>query len=406
VSARKERGFASKAAVAALALASLSCSRTTELLPTPVEACVAPGPPIRIGGTDAQSCTGALAARYGRYALCSCNDLTLTGMLAVGGPGGPQKPGGAPGPGAPAPLSSISAVGTDGNLRVNDLTEVEGSLVTAGTREATFVRGGHVQGNLRGGGGFTTMTTMGVWVSGEMSSAGDVSGLFKVVGGPLRVPSSATVTPDVQSMGVARQPVSVPGPCGCGASSAPDLVAAVAERKTRNLNPTLSFPVELLASVEEPEALDIPCGEFYLPELRATDAGSLELRVHGRAAIFVAGDVHLGNNLTVTLDEGAELDLVVAGLFDMTGGVFGSSASPARVRLWVGGTRVSLPPNVQFSAAVYAPDAVFSAGLNLRFSGSLYVGALSVSGDVRIAYDPRVTQGGALCGAPPPMPVD
>jgi hypothetical protein len=55
-------------------------------------------------------------------------------MLAVGGPGGPQKPGGAPGPGAPAPLSSISAVGTDGNLRVNDLTEVEGSLVTAGTR--------------------------------------------------------------------------------------------------------------------------------------------------------------------------------------------------------------------------------------------------------------------------------
>lgn len=406
MSAREERGSASKAAVVALALGALSCSRTTELLPMPVATCVAPGPPIHIGGTDAQSCTGALAARYGRYALCSCNDLTLTGMLAVGGPGGPQKPGGAPGPGAPAPLSLVSAVGTDGNLRVNDLTEVEGSLVTAGTREATFVRGGHVQGNLRGGGGFTTMTTMGVWVSGEMSSAGDVSGLFKVVGGPLRVPAAATVAPEVQSMGVARQPVSVPGPCGCGASSAPDLGAAVAERRTRNANATLSFDAALLTNVDGPETLDLPCGEFYLPELRATDGGALELRVHGRAAIFVAGDVHLGNNLTVTLDDGAELDLIVAGVFDMTGGVFGSSASPSRVRLWVGGGMLSLPPNVQFSAAVYAPAAVFSAGLNLRFSGSLYIGALSVAGDVRIAYDPKVTQGGALCGAPPPPPVE
>jgi hypothetical protein len=369
-------------------------------------ACVAPGPAIRLGGTDAQSCTGALAARYGRYALCSCNDLTLTGMLAVGGPGGPQKPGGEAGPGAPAPQSFVSAVGTDGNLRVTDLTEVAGSLVTAGSREATFVRGGHIQGNLRGAGGFTTMTTMGVWVSGEMSSAGDVSGLFKVVGGPLRVPAGVQVAPDVQSMGVSREPVHVEGPCGCGAASAPDLVAAVAERKTRNANQSLSFSVDLLSNVAAPEALVIPCGEFYLPELRSTDAGRLELRVQGRAALFVAGDVHLGHSLFVTLDEGAELDLVVAGLFEMTGGVFGSSSSPARVRLWVGGRTVSLPPNVQFSAAVYAPDAVFSAGLNLRFSGSLYVGALNVSGDVRIAYDPKVAQGGALCGAAPPSPVD
>ena len=35
------------------------------------------------------------------------------------------------------------------------------------------MHGGHVQGNLRGAGSFTTMTTMGVWVSGEMVSGGE-----------------------------------------------------------------------------------------------------------------------------------------------------------------------------------------------------------------------------------------
>jgi hypothetical protein len=391
----------------ALAFTSFACTQTTELLPTPVAACVAPGPPIRIGGTDAQSCTGALSASFGRYALCSCNDLSLSGNLGVGGPSGPKGPGGSPGPGAPAPLAFKAAVGTDGNLRVMGLTEVEGSLVTAGTGLATFVRGGHIQGNLRGGGSFTTMTTMGVWVSGEMSSAGDVSGLFKVVNGPLRVPAGAVVAPEVQSPGLSRQPVGVASPCGCGAASAIDLTAAVAERRTRNANATLSFSDQvLLGEIEDPVTLDIPCGEYYWPSLRAAESAAVELRVHGRAAIFVAGDAWFGNNFIVTLDEGAELDLVVAGSLFTRGLVFGSPSSPARMRLWIGGITASLPDQIQFGAAVYAPSAVFSAGPNLKFSGSLYVGTILVPGEVHISYDPMVTQSGALCGVAAPPPVE
>lgn len=396
---------------AAAAVAALACSRTTELLPTPVTACVAPGPPIRLGGTDAASCTGALSARFGRYALCSCSDLTLTGILGVGGPAGPAKtqggpgPNGGPGPAAPAPRVFTASVGTDGNLKVAFMSEVAGSLITAGTRDATFVHGGHIQGNLRGGGGFKTMTTMGVWVSGEMTSSGDVSGMFRVVGGSLRVPSGAVLAPEVQAMTVVREPVAVPPPCNCGAAPAIDLAAAVGERRARNANATLAFPETLLADVHDPETLDLPCGEFWVPEIRTAGTGvTLELRVHGRAALFVGGDVHLGDTFTVTLDDGAELDLVVAGSLYTMGRVFGSPATPARTRLWVGGATVSLPGHIQFGAAVYAPMAVFSASEDLRFSGSLYVDTFSVEGDVSISYDPEIPQAGALCGvAPPPI---
>jgi hypothetical protein len=391
-----------------------ACTQTTELLPASKPACTGIGPAIHLGGPAKESCSGALAARFGRYALCTCNDLNLTGGgLYISGPGAPLptkgQPG--PGPGASAPRVFAASVGTDGDLRVGadgdprvgPMTEVGGSLVTAGQGRAVFVHGGHVQGNLRGAGSFATMTTMGVWVSGDMVSGGDVSGMFKVVGGPLHVPAGAVVTPDVQSMGVVRETVSVPPPCGCGATQVLDLVAEVEARRLNNANRDLT---EVLADVEEPQTLDLDCGEYYLPTIQSGPSASITLKVHGRAALFVAGDVRLGNNFAVVLDQNAELDLVVAGQFDTMGRLFGSPATPARTRLWVASKTVSLPDQIQFSAAVYAPDAVFSAGASLDFSGSLYVRTALVAGDVRIAYDPSVTLAGEACGVAPPQPVE
>jgi hypothetical protein len=396
-----------------LGAGALGCTRTTELLGGPaVPACVGTGPPIRLGGPAAADCTGALAARFGRYALCTCTELAPMGGLFVqplGPPGKQPGPVNGPGPAAAAPRAFVAAVGTDGNFRVGHLAqsggvviEVAGSLIAAGADGATFVHGGHIQGNLRGAGPLTTMTTMGVWVSGEMVAGGDVSGMFKVVGGPLHAPAGATIAPDVAPMmGVVRETVAVSPPCACGATSSLDLPAEVAARKA-NATPFAA----VLSEVDGPQTLDLRCGEFYLPEIRTADGAPLELLVHGHVGLFVGGDVHLGSNFTVTLDDGAELDLVVAGNFDTRGRVFGSPTTPSRTRLWVGSTIVSLPDEIQFGAAVYAPNAVFSAGSGLSFSGSLFVGTLHVAGDVRLAYDPRVTEGGQLCGAPAPTRVE
>jgi hypothetical protein len=403
--------------IALLGVPGAGCSRTTELLPATTAACSGLGPPVHIGGTGPQSCSGALAARFGRYALCSCNDLILTsGGLFVGGPGGPPGHGPAEDldPGAPAPRAFTASVGTDGNLRIGTeqdppgpMTAVAGSLVTAGNGRATFAHGGHVQGNLRGAGSFTTMTSMGVWVSGEMVSGGEVSGLFKVVGGPLHIPPGAALAAEVQSMGLAREEIPVPPPCGCGATPALDLPAAIAERKTKNANASLPFADELLTTdVRAPQTLDLPCGEYYLSAIQTMPGAPITLRVHGRAALFVAGDVRLGDNFAVALDDGAELDLVVAGAFDTRGRVFGAPMAPARMRLWAASRMMALPEQIQFGAFVYAPNAVFSAGANLSFSGSLFVNTVLVTGDVRVAYDPTVTLEGDTCGVPPPPRVD
>ena len=72
----------------------------------------------------------------------------------------------------------------------------------------------------------------------------------------------------------------------------------------------------------------------------------------------------------------------------------------------MGSTTISLPDQVQFGAAVYAPDAVFSAGIGLTFSGTLFVDTLSVTGDVRVIYDPTAPQAGQSCGGATPAPVE
>jgi hypothetical protein len=392
--------------VALAGVAALACSQSTELIAARAAQCMAPGPAIHLGGTGDAACSGAIAAQAGRYALCSCNDLNLKGNLWVGSAqsaGQAQMPG--PGPNGPPPRSFFTAVGTDGAARVPGLTDINGTFLAAGVGDVQFAHGGHIQGNVRAGGNLVTMSMMGFWISGDAYAAGDVSGRF-VVNGPLHVPGVATVNADVQSGGVAREAVSVTSPCGCDATPAFDVAAAVAARAHANDNQTLSFTADVLAGATTTQTLDWPCGEYYLPELRSDKNGALEFRIHGRVGLFVAGDVRLGDNLNITLDPGAELDLVVAGSFYTTGLIFGSPATPARTRLWVGSTVVSLPDQIQLGAAVYAPGAVFTAGGGLAFSGSLFVGTLLVDGDVRITYDPAVTLGGQACGLAPPARVE
>jgi hypothetical protein len=388
--------------VAALALPTVGCRETTELIGTP-PVCAAPGPIVHLGGTDDPACAGAVAARHGRYALCTCSDLIVTGGLSVNVPrtgGGPQAP-----PGGPPAPSFLAAVGTDGSANISEFTHVRGSLVAAGAGGTLLRSGGMVFGNLHSGGRLSTLAKVPVFIAGDAFVNGDVDGAF-VVQGAVRLPASATIAPEVRAGAVSPETVPVAAPCGCGNGPAFDIVAAVASRKTKNANPSLGFSDTQLAGVSATETVDWPCGEYYLNEIRTDQNAALEFRIHGHVGIFVAGDVQLGDNLHVSLDPGAELDLVVAGSFYMTGRVFGSPATPALTRLWLSSTTISLPDQVQFGAAVYAPNAVFSAGLGMTFSGTLFVDTLAVAGDVRITYDPTAPLAGQSCGAAPPAPVE
>jgi hypothetical protein len=389
--------------VAALGVASYGCTETTELIAAP-PVCVAPGPIVHLGGTENSTCAGAVAAVGGRYALCTCSDLTLTGSLSVNPPKDMRGPATTPGA-PPPPPSFLAAVGTDGSASISGFAHVRGSLVAAGVGGVLLANTGMVSGNVRSGGGLRTLAKMPFLVAGDAFVNGNVDGPFAIQGS-IHLPSTSAIAPDVQGGSVMQEPVSVSPPCGCANGPAFDIGAAVAERKTKNANASLGFADTQLASESNTETIDWPCGEYYLSEIATDQNAALEFRVHGHVGIFVAGDVRLGNNLHVTFDPGADLDLVVAGSFFMTGRVFGSPATPALTRLWVASTTVSLPDLVQFGAAVYAPAAVFSAGVGMTFSGTLFVDTLSVAGDVRITYDPTAIQAGQSCGVAAPAPVE
>jgi hypothetical protein len=396
---------ATVATSALLAAAAVGCTRTTELFPSLTAACTAPGPVVHLGGDGDASCAGAIAANLGRYALCTCTDLVVTGNLDVGVPSGAGGAPGRPPPGPPPPPSFLTPVGSDGSIQVVGITRTKGSVISAGASDLVFGRGGFVGGSVHAAGALTASPMMELLVAGDAYVNGAIGGRVNIQG-TLHVPTGAQLSLGTRAHDIVPETVTVDSPCQCGAGPVFDVAAAVAARKDKNADDALSFPVSLLADLGSNETLDWGCGEYYVPAIQTADGTTLDMRVHGRVGIFVAGDLRLGGNFTVSLDPGSELDLVVAGSVFTTGRVFGSPATPSRTRLWVGSTTVSLPDVIQFGAAVYAPSAVFSAGAGMTFAGTLFAGTLSVSGDVHITYDTSATAGGQSCGLGPPPSVE
>lgn len=403
--------------------ATFGCSRSTELITLPPAECAVANPVVHLGGTDNAHCAGALAAQFGRYALCSCNDLILLADLFVGELGkprpvppsrdSPQPSDGGTGGGPPAnggqhshPPNAMDgspgAVGVNGDVKVKGPTLLTGTMVVS-SADGITLSGGNIQRNLRSEGSVSTDAPFSV--GGDLFSGADVSGPFSI-GTELHLPASGTVGPNVQSPGVIREEVTVDSPCRCEDGPLFDIAKEVTAHAADNANQTVSFTGLFADEVHDSQTFDWPCGSYYLPGIRSGEAASLEFRIHGHVAIFVDGDVRLGDDLVVTLDRGAELDLVVAGSFYMMGRIFGATKSPASFRLWVGSTTISLGDQIQFGAVVYAPQAVLSAGVSLTMNGSVFVQTVNAADDVNIYYDSNAAAGGAICGVAPPDPVE
>ena len=152
-----------------------------------------------------------------------------------------------------------------------------------------------------------------------------------------------------------------------------------------------------------PTVVDIPCGHYALSAIDAQQA--VRLVVHGRALLAVAGNVFLRAGLTVVLDPDAELDLLIGGRLETSGGLPIGSASPARFRIWVPGPQVVVfddRPTV--GAIIHAPKAVVTAAAGLDLSGGLLAGSL-LSGQMSLHYDQAVLSSGGSCGEPTATPV-
>jgi hypothetical protein len=345
-------------------------------------ACTNPGPPIRFAAGD-DMCAGAVAARQSRYALCTCLPLVLGGNLSSDS-------------GTMMMQVHSAAIGSDGEVQVGGSANVGGALTAAGAKGINIFRNSTTGRAVRSGGPVSAPSSL--FVSGDLYTAGDALGRINV-GGTLHLPESANIGASVTAARVMREPVTVDPPCNCTAGPVIDITALIAAHAMRNDNAHFGADPASLAKLGGPTTLDISCGEYYIPSISTPAGADLTLRVHGQAAIYVAGSVALGRGLSVQIDPQAQLDLLVAGDFKAQDGSVGSLFNPSRVRIWVAGSSVQLQGFSSLYGFLYAPSAVLSAGFSLSMTGAAVVQGVSAQ-DVHAHHDRGLLAGGTACGQP------
>jgi hypothetical protein len=354
------------------------CTQRIDLLASnSATSCATSGASIPLG--PGVPCAAALAEKIFSHALCACSDLTLPGGLYTHGqpmipPVGPMMPPG-------------SGVASDGSVAASGAVQLFGGLDAAGANGVQLGGAATVLGDLHSGGpvGTTQLLTVG----GDLFARGNLDGRIDV-NGDIHVVPSAVVGPSVAGRMIVREPVVVLPQCGCGGGPALDVAALAHARADANDNAAIGLAATAFARSGAATALDLPCGAYYLSALASNAA--LTLRVHGRAVLFVDGDVTLGN-LQAMLDAGAELDLLVAGSLSVA--ALGAS-TPSSMRVWVGGSSLRIGSGM-LGALLYAPTAVLSTDGSggLTTMGALFVKGLNVSGDVDVRFDRKI---------PPPAP--
>ncbi|MFP2924665.1 hypothetical protein ACLESO_05495 [Pyxidicoccus sp. 3LG] len=349
--------------------------------------CAGRGPPIVVGDTGASVCSGQLAERTFRHALCTCERLALSAPLetdAFRGSLGAYQPGGAGGD-----------VGVNGSLVANDLVTVGGTLQVGGDGGIQLSRPLSVGGWLYSGGPLMG-STVSATVTGAARVRGDVGLASLTVGESLTVPPEYTLGP-VQAAEVLREPVDAVTPCACDAAAQVDVAALVAHHSVDNDNEAIGLDAAALENVEGERTLELPCGRFHLT--RITGTGRATLVVRARTALFVSDAVDLGDSLTVDVRPPGELDLFIGGRVAVAGPfMLGTTEVPSRTRMYVAGSSVlALSAGSTLAGNVYAPGSLLSLSGNAEVFGSMFVRHVEASGAFRLHYDADVLDAGIEC---------
>jgi hypothetical protein len=361
--------------------------------------CSGTGPPILVGdgitvgdgdGNPEDVCTGTVAVRTFRRALCTCEGYATSTPLVT------DSFDGRTGLYVPAAAGTAGGVGIDGTLVAAARITIGGALAVSGAGGASFQVDSAVAGDLDIGGplGSGVALTAGR----DAHVAGDISLSSLSVTGTLTVPAAATLGGTITAGATVRAPVTVTPPCGCGASDLVDIASFVAGHRTDNNNAAIGLSPARLTDYAGDVTIDLPCGIYYLGPVRGM--GALHLRITGRVALLVDGDVSLTSPLDIELATGgAELDLMIAGLVSSNARITaGDPAHPSRTRIYAGGSgTIPLSGDSQIAANIYAPSAAVALSAPATIFGSLFVRRLDQAAAVTIHYDEDVLRADVGC---------
>ena len=332
--------------------------------------CTNGGPPLSTGD-DKDKCLGTLAQTTFRYSLCSCTDLNVSAALstdAYDSTTGPYKPGELGG-----------GVGVDRDItNWSQAVTVGGTLWVAGTDSyASSGPASEVKADLHLGGSWKASTPF--TVAGPAYVVGSLDG--------------------VTVQGKTETVTAVPPACDCSEAHLVPIAAIVqAHRAPNNDNASIGLDEAALEKPKSALRLDLPCGNFYFTAIKSSLA--LTIHVHGRAALYVEGDVQASSPLAFVLDPEAELDLFVGGTLSVSDTfVFGSPNYPALSRAYIGGTaKLALSADVRLAGELYAANSeqvVWSA--KNAIYGSIFAGNFRASDVTDIHYDRGVLRAGEDC---------
>ena len=360
------------------------------------------GDGITVGGSSGAAgpiCSGAVAQRTFRFALCTCDDYQAPAGLTTDSFDSSK--------GTYVTGGTAGSVGIGGGLVFASVSTVGGSLWVSGTAGITApspAADAHlsVAGALLDQG--SLVAPVPVSVAHEAKVGGDVDVGELTVGGTLTVPAGRTiaVTGAQTVTATVRAPVAVPPPCDCDADDLVNIAGFIASHRDANDNALIGLSPQALVGYTPGTTLTLPCGRFYLDG--ASGTGALTIRATGRAVLLVGGDLETRGPLTVELADGGEIDIMVGGILNAWDDVtIGSTAAPARTRLYFAGQgQTNLSGNFRFAGNLYAPATIVAAAGVIEAYGSLFLRRLEAAAPVTIHYDTSVLQAAGDCPGPAP----
>lgn len=377
-----------------------SCVEAIDVGEAP-DKCEGGGPQIDIqakaDGRD--RCLGNVAKNVFRWGICSCDELVFQNHVrtdAYDSSLGPYQPGGLG-----------AGVGTNATLDAQNEAYIRGTTWASGTGGATFRNTTELHQQLHVGGDADFRDETGVrkdaWIDGNVVTESEVE--FQQT---LYVEQNSDVPGSVSYGQLNRTNVDVGQACErCDpASHIPVDQIVDAHAGSDNDNDLIELDADALASQSEKTVLILPCGEYYLSSIDVS--AETTILATGRTALYIGGDVDIGNHFTIKPTATGELDVFIAGdVLFRNQSWLGDPAYPASTRFYVGGSGGWEMGNIaEIGAYIYAIPGGITAENHLKIYGGIYTQDLDAGNEVDVHYDRAVLDAGKNCSPPDSDPPD
>jgi hypothetical protein len=199
-----------------------------------------------------------------------------------------------------------------------------------------------------------------------------------------------------------QDPFAFSPPCACGPGQTLDIASIVADGLSDNDDAVLGIDLDSLSDVSTPTELTLRCGRFALRQI--SGRAPISLRVSGRVALMVDGDVKIPPAFTLTLEPEAELDWFISGSLTLSlDERIGDSARPAAVRVYVlGSGAIDLAATELVAMNLYAPRASVTISALGDVYGALFANSVISPIPLVAHYDRALLRADDACGLAPP----